>query len=178
MPHWRPCADRSAVPGSFEVAVASSGPDGGDSGVGDSGAGSGAVHDGQPQSGGGVYCVDPYPHGEDLGAGPGRRFGDTPIDGNGDPRAVAHGALDHGGESAAPHAMGEVHHQAATFFSLMIAGLAHSLPATMCAGLQQQGVSADVAHQVAGLQPSAACSRLQPMAEIAWALGLSCKALG
>jgi MFS family permease len=40
-----------------------------------------------------------------------------------------------------------------TFFSLMIAGLAHSLPATMSAGLQQQGVSADVAHQLAGLPP-------------------------
>jgi MFS family permease len=40
-----------------------------------------------------------------------------------------------------------------TFFSLMIAGLAHSLPSTMSAGLQQQGVSADVAHQVAGLPP-------------------------
>jgi hypothetical protein len=39
------------------------------------------------------------------------------------------------------------------FFSLMIIGLAHSLPSTMSAGLQQQGVSPGVAHQVAGLPP-------------------------
>jgi MFS family permease len=40
-----------------------------------------------------------------------------------------------------------------TFFSLMIAGLANSLPSTMSARLQQQGVAADVAHQVADLPP-------------------------
>jgi MFS family permease len=40
-----------------------------------------------------------------------------------------------------------------TFFSLMIVGLAHSLPATMSAGLQQLGVPAAVAHQVANLPP-------------------------
>jgi hypothetical protein len=40
-----------------------------------------------------------------------------------------------------------------TFFSLMIAGLAHSLPGTMGAGLQQLGVPAAVAHQVANLPP-------------------------
>jgi MFS family permease len=35
------------------------------------------------------------------------------------------------------------------FFSLMTAGLAHSLPTTLSAGLQQQGVPATVAHTVA-----------------------------
>ena len=40
-----------------------------------------------------------------------------------------------------------------TFFSLMIAGLAHSLPSTLSAGLQQQGVAPAVADQVAGLPP-------------------------
>ena len=39
------------------------------------------------------------------------------------------------------------------FFSLMIVGLAHTLPGAMSAGLQQQGVSASVAHQVANLPP-------------------------
>jgi hypothetical protein len=39
------------------------------------------------------------------------------------------------------------------FFSLMIAGLAHSLPGTLSAGLQQEGVSATVAHQVANVPP-------------------------
>lgn len=39
------------------------------------------------------------------------------------------------------------------FFSLMIVGLAHSLPATMSAGLQAQGVSPSVAADVAGLPP-------------------------
>ena len=39
------------------------------------------------------------------------------------------------------------------FFSLMIVGLAHSLPTAMSSGLQQQGVSASVAHQVANLPP-------------------------
>ena len=39
------------------------------------------------------------------------------------------------------------------FFSLMIVGLAHTLPATMSAGLQQQGVPATVAHQVANTPP-------------------------
>jgi MFS family permease len=39
------------------------------------------------------------------------------------------------------------------FFSLMIAGLARSLPGTLSAALQQQGVPASVAHQVATLPP-------------------------
>lgn len=39
------------------------------------------------------------------------------------------------------------------FFSLMIVGLANTLPATLTTGLQAQGVSADVAHDVAGLPP-------------------------
>nr|WP_323746226.1 MFS transporter [Catenulispora pinisilvae] len=39
------------------------------------------------------------------------------------------------------------------FFSLMIAGLASSLPRTLSTGLQAQGVPADTAHQVAGLPP-------------------------
>jgi hypothetical protein len=41
------------------------------------------------------------------------------------------------------------------FFSLMIAGLASSLPQTLNSGLQQQGVGADVAGQVAQLPPVA-----------------------
>lgn len=39
------------------------------------------------------------------------------------------------------------------FFSLMIVGLSHTLPGTLFNGLTQQGVSADVAHQVAQLPP-------------------------
>ena len=39
------------------------------------------------------------------------------------------------------------------FFSLMIAGLASRLPASLSSGLQQQGVSPTVAHQVAALPP-------------------------
>ncbi|WP_018178389.1 MFS transporter [Jongsikchunia kroppenstedtii] len=39
------------------------------------------------------------------------------------------------------------------FFSLMIAGLAHSLPHTMSTGLTAQGVPGPVADQVAGLPP-------------------------
>ncbi|WP_431235681.1 MFS transporter [Mycolicibacterium psychrotolerans] len=39
------------------------------------------------------------------------------------------------------------------FFSLMIVGLAHTLPAAMSEGLQAQGVSASVAHEVANLPP-------------------------
>jgi len=39
------------------------------------------------------------------------------------------------------------------FFSLMIVGLSHTLPSTLFNGLTQQGVSADVAHQVAQLPP-------------------------
>jgi MFS family permease len=39
------------------------------------------------------------------------------------------------------------------FFSLMITGLAHSLRTTLSSGLAQQGVSADVARQVAALPP-------------------------
>src|SRR5258705_13156613 len=41
------------------------------------------------------------------------------------------------------------------FFSLMIAGLSHSLPGPLSAGLQQQGVPATVAHNVADLPPVA-----------------------
>jgi MFS family permease len=39
------------------------------------------------------------------------------------------------------------------FFSLMIIGLANTLPAALTSGLQQQGVSAEVAQQVADLPP-------------------------
>jgi MFS family permease len=39
------------------------------------------------------------------------------------------------------------------FFSLMISGLASSLPHTLSTGLQAQGVPAGTAHQVAGLPP-------------------------
>ncbi|MCX2934172.1 MFS transporter [Mycobacterium sp. CVI_P3] len=39
------------------------------------------------------------------------------------------------------------------FFSLMIVGLAHTLPGAMSQGLQAQGVSAAVAHDVANLPP-------------------------
>ena len=39
------------------------------------------------------------------------------------------------------------------FFSLMIIGLANTLPAAMSTGLQEQGVSASVAHEVANLPP-------------------------
>jgi MFS family permease len=39
------------------------------------------------------------------------------------------------------------------FFSLMIVGLAHTLPSAMSTGLQAQGVSASVAHDVANLPP-------------------------
>jgi MFS family permease len=39
------------------------------------------------------------------------------------------------------------------FFSLMILGLAHTLPSAMSSGLQEQGVSASVAHEVANLPP-------------------------
>jgi len=39
------------------------------------------------------------------------------------------------------------------FFSLMIAGLAASLPHTLSTGLQQQGLPADAAHQIASLPP-------------------------
>lgn len=39
------------------------------------------------------------------------------------------------------------------FFSLMIVGLANTLPDTMYSGLRAQGVSADVAHEVANLPP-------------------------
>jgi MFS family permease len=39
------------------------------------------------------------------------------------------------------------------FFSLMIVGLANTLPSAMTAGLQEQGVSATVAHEVSNLPP-------------------------
>ena len=44
------------------------------------------------------------------------------------------------------------------FFSLMIVGLANTLPTALSSGLQAQGVSASVAHDVAGLRRWAACS--------------------
>ncbi|OBF31556.1 MFS transporter [Mycobacterium sp. ACS1612] len=56
------------------------------------------------------------------------------------------------------------------FFSLMIVGLANTLPSAMSAGLQQQGVSATVAHEVANLPPVgslfAAFLGYNPMAEL------------
>ena len=56
------------------------------------------------------------------------------------------------------------------FFSLMIVGLAHSLPDAMSRGLQQQGVPAELAHQVAGTPPVgslfAAFLGYNPMAEL------------
>ena len=39
------------------------------------------------------------------------------------------------------------------FFSLMIIGLAHTLPHTLTNGLQQQGVPANIAQQVGQLPP-------------------------
>ena len=52
------------------------------------------------------------------------------------------------------------------FFSLMIVGLANTLPTAMSSGLQAQGVSASVAHDVAepaaGGQPVRGVPRLQP----------------
>jgi len=39
------------------------------------------------------------------------------------------------------------------FFSVMIAGLASSLPKTLASGLQHQGVPAGVAHQIGSLPP-------------------------
>jgi MFS family permease len=41
------------------------------------------------------------------------------------------------------------------FFSLLITGLASTLPQTLTSGLQQQGVPSDVAHQVGNLPPVA-----------------------
>jgi len=56
------------------------------------------------------------------------------------------------------------------FFSLMIVGLAHSLPDAMSRGLQQQGIPAELAHQVAGTPPVsslfAAFLGYNPMAEL------------
>ena len=56
------------------------------------------------------------------------------------------------------------------FFSLMIAGLAHTLPQAMSAGLQQQGIPASMAHQVANTPPVsslfAAFLGYNPMAEL------------
>ena len=43
----------------------------------------------------------------------------------------------------------------AVFFSVMIAGLASSLPSTLTSGLRQQGVPAGVAHQIGALPPVA-----------------------
>jgi MFS family permease len=62
------------------------------------------------------------------------------------------------------------------FFSLMIAGLAHSLPGTLSAGLQQQGVPATVAHNVANLPPVeslfAAFMGYNPIAELLGSSGV------
>jgi MFS family permease len=56
------------------------------------------------------------------------------------------------------------------FFSLMIVGLANTLPTAMSSGLQEQGVSATVAHEVANLPPVgslfAAFLGYNPMAEL------------
>jgi MFS family permease len=56
------------------------------------------------------------------------------------------------------------------FFSLMIIGLAHTLPTALSSGLQQQGVPASVAHDVAGLPPVgslfAAFLGFNPIAEL------------
>jgi len=56
------------------------------------------------------------------------------------------------------------------FFSLMIVGLANTLPSAMSSGLQEQGVSAAVAHDVANLPPVgslfAAFLGYNPMAEL------------
>ncbi|MBX8687278.1 MFS transporter [Mycobacterium sp. 20091114027_K0903767] len=56
------------------------------------------------------------------------------------------------------------------FFSLMIVGLAHTLPAALTTGLTQQGVSASVANDVANLPPVgslfAAFLGYNPMAEL------------
>ncbi|MDT5319859.1 MAG: hypothetical protein QOD88_2381, partial [Mycobacterium sp.] len=62
------------------------------------------------------------------------------------------------------------------FFSLMIAGLAHSLPGTLSAGLQQQGVTATVANNVANLPPVeslfAAFLGYNPIAELLGSSGV------
>src|SRR6201993_2394557 len=56
------------------------------------------------------------------------------------------------------------------FFSLMIVGLAHTLPTALSSGLQGQGVSATVAHNVANLPPVgslfAAFLGFNPIAEL------------
>jgi MFS family permease len=56
------------------------------------------------------------------------------------------------------------------FFSLMIIGLAHTLPSAMSSGLQEQGVSAAAAHDVANLPPVgslfAAFLGFNPIAEL------------
>jgi MFS family permease len=62
------------------------------------------------------------------------------------------------------------------FFSLMIAGLAHSRPGGHSAGLQQQGVPATVAHNVANLPPVeslfAAFLGYNPIAELLGSSGV------
>jgi MFS family permease len=62
------------------------------------------------------------------------------------------------------------------FFSLMIAGLAHSLPGALSAGLQQQGVPATVAHNAANLPPVeslfAAFLGYNPIAELLGSSGV------
>ena len=61
------------------------------------------------------------------------------------------------------------------FFSLMIIGLANTLPSAMSSGLQEQGVSASVAHDVANLPPVgslfAAFLGYNPIAELLGAVG-------
>jgi len=43
--------------------------------------------------------------------------------------------------------------------SVMIAGLASSLPKTLASGLQHQGVPSGAAHQIGSLPPVSSCSR-------------------
>jgi hypothetical protein len=47
------------------------------------------------------------------------------------------------------------------FFSVMIAGLASSLPVTLSRGLRQHGVASGVAHQIATLPPVSSADRPQ-----------------
>ena len=66
------------------------------------------------------------------------------------------------------------------FFSLMIVGLANTLPSAMSSGLQEQGVSASVAHDVANLPPVgslfAAFLGYNPIAELLGAVGCAAAA--
>ncbi len=68
------------------------------------------------------------------------------------------------------------------FFSLMIVGLAHTLPGAMSQGLQEQGVSASVANDVANLPPVgslfAAFLGYNPIARAADSIGCASAAGG